>query len=49
MDELERQVDNFDEERYEEEVERLFVETEMAEDGQASVHVVDSIVSMTDR
>ena len=49
MDELERQVDNFDEERYAEELKRLFVVTEMEEDGQASVHVVDSIVSMTDR
>lgn len=43
--ELKEQIEGFDEERYQENLEKLFLETEMVEDGKASEKVVEFINS----
>lgn len=46
-EELERQIRDFDEPRYLRELDKLFQETEMVEDGNAAAHVVDTIGKLT--
>lgn len=45
--ELESQIINFDEIRYRRELERLFKDTEIVEDGRAAKHVADKIKELT--
>ena len=46
-EELERQIVEFDETRYRQELEVLFTDVEMTEDGKAAAHVVDRIEELT--
>lgn len=46
--ELERQIENFDENIYLDKLDELFRETEMVEDGKAAEHVADKIDALTD-
>lgn len=45
-EELEKQIEGFDADGYLNQLDKLFQETEMVEDGKAAVHVVDRIESM---